>query len=363
MMKKIKNIKKKVFKLSLMMVMVLSLSSCLSEFSNDEPLFAGPGGPPIINTVSEALEDVVVTQGTLESTYIIRGENLATLNAVWFNGYPASLNPTYVTDDVVFITVPENAPYVGQANIMRLQTQGGSIDYDFSLLKIDSFTEGTVDGAKVVNIIGGDFTDTESVTFVSGSEEDGNLEEKPANILSVTETVVVAEVPPGVEQAFIYLETSRGAIASSDSYGFSYSIYIDAMNPDWSLSGWGGSQDPANADPALGEYSVKSVREAWSGLTFWPDDATIVFSDYQFLTVTIYGTGAEGDTVNLALNDFAASVQLTLVPGQWTKFLIPLQDFYPSGGAPEEIFRIDFQESSNTGLSEYIFYVDDFGFI
>lgn len=336
------------------------LWSCENEFKKEdtEPNTA----PPQITSVSEAREDVAVTQGVLGATYIIRGQNLSSLVSVHFNGVQSGFNPALLTDQIAFVRVPEEAPYVDQPNIMRIETLGGVVEYDFSLLTIEGFTEETVNGVKVVNIMGGDFTDVSSVTFVSGSEEMGNLQERPAEIVSVSQTQVTAEVPSGVTQAFIYVQTSRGAIAQSESYGFTYSIYIDELNADWSTGEWGGTHDLASTEVALGQFSVKSVREGWAGLTFWPDNADVNFSDYQSISVQIYGVG-DIVSVNLALNDFESLVTLQLEPGEWKKFVIPLSDFYPNGGAPDEIWRIDFQESSNTGLSQYVFYIDDFGFL
>lgn len=349
-------------RLIFILAVLFQLTSCDNDFINDPVPDASE--PPVITSISEAREDRAVTQGVIEGTYIIRGKNLASLVSIHFNGFQAGFNPAFVTDNVAFVRVPEDTPYVGQSNIMRLETLGGVTEYDFSLLTIEEFTEETIDGVKQVHLFGGDFTDTSSVTFVSGSEEDGNLVELPAEILSITETQVTVVVPSGVEQAYIYLATTRGAVASSASYGFSYSIYIDSLNADWTTSEWGGTHDLGSTEQALGEYSIKSVREAWSGLSFWAPD--IPYDEYESITVSIYGTGAPGDTVILAMNDFdgAATQQtLELVPGEWTKFVIPLSSFYPNGGAPDTIFRMDFQESSNTGLAQYIFYVDDFGFL
>ncbi|WP_299152936.1 hypothetical protein [uncultured Christiangramia sp.] len=335
------------------------LFSCDSDFDVISP--EGGDGPPVITSVSEAREDVAVTQGVLENTYIIRGENFSTLKAIYFNGVQASVNLALTTDNLTFATVPESAPYVGQSNELVLENLSGSTSYDFSLLTIDDFTEATIDGVKTVTLLGGDFSETSSVTFVSGTEEDGNLVENEAEILSVSETEVTVAVPDGVEQAFIYLETSRGAVTQSDSYGFSYSIYIDALNPDWEMSQWGGTFDLENTSPALGQFSIKSTREAWSGLSFLAPN--IPFDDYEALTFSIYGTGDAGDSVNLAINDFAAQVNLVLIPNQWNKFVVPLSSFYPNGGAPATITRLDFQEASGTGKAQYIFYVDDFGLL
>ncbi|WMI68595.1 hypothetical protein [Mangrovimonas sp. YM274] len=345
-----------------MIIAALQLTSCENDFK-DAPT-PDASEPPVITSVSEVSEDVVVTQGVLNSTYIIRGEYLGSLLKVYFNGYQTGFNPALVTDNVAFVTVPEQAPYVNQPNILRLETLGGSVEYDFSLLTITDFTEETVDGVKLVHLMGGDFTDTATVTFVSGTEEDGNLVELEAEIVSIAPELVTVKVPDGVEQAYIYLATTRGAVARSDSYGFSYSIYIDDLHPDWTVGEWGGTHELYSTEHAIGQYSIKCIREAWSGFTFWVPN--IPFDEYDAITVSVYGTGAPGDTVTLAINDFdgAATHQpIQLIPGEWNKVVIPLSDFYPNGGAPSSIFRLDFQESSNTGLAQYIFYIDDFGFL
>ncbi|AVR44596.1 hypothetical protein C7S20_04570 [Christiangramia fulva] len=350
------------FSFMILLISVFSLVSCEDEFATES--IDSAKEPPVVTSVSEAREDIPVTQGVLENTYIIRGKNLASLTEIYFNGVQAGFNPALTTDELTFVTIPENAPYVGQNNKMTLVNLYGTTEYDFSLLTIEEYTEATVDGVKTVTLHGGDFSETTKVTFVSGSEENGNLVEREAEILSVSETEVTVAVPSGVEQAYIYLETSRGAVAQSESYGFSYSIFIDALNPDWEMSQWGGTFDAQNTDPALGEYSIKSVREGWSGITFLAPD--IPFDQYEAITVSLYGTGAPGDSVTLAINDFdgnATHQQIELIPGEWKKVVIPLSNFYPNGGEPNTIFRLDFQESSNTGKAQYIFYIDDFGFL
>ena len=342
-----------------LLLAVFSFTSCESEFDVEE--IEGGSEPPVVTSVSEAREDIPVTQGVLENTYIIRGENFATLTEIWFNGVRASFNPALTTDELTFTTVPSNAPYVGQENTLTLVNLYGETTYDFALLTIEDFTEATTDeGVKTVTLMGGDFTETSKVTFVSGTAEEGTLVEREAEILSISETEVTVEVPDGVEQAYIYLETARGAVAQSESYGFSYTIYIDALNPEWVMSQWGGTFDVETVSPALGQYSIASVREGWSGLTFTPT-TPIGFNTYSDLTVSLYGT-APGQIVRIALNDFGAYLDVQVPQGQWKKVTLPLSSFYPNGGAPAVINRIDFQEATNAG-GIVTFYVDDFGFL
>lgn len=359
-MKKIINTKKKRNYLPMLVLVFLAiLSSCENEFQSSDTDISN--GPPIVNSISETTEDKQVTQGVLNGTYTIRGKNLSSVVNVYFNGYRTNFNNALGSDELMIVKIPREAPFLGQTNKMTLENRFGSASYDFSLLTITSFTEATVNGKKVVNINGGDFSDAISVVFRSGTEDTGFIE-RQANFTIVSAGEIQAEVPAGVEQAFIFVTTSRGASAMSESYGFNYSIYIDGLNPDWVTSEWGGTHDLASTEVALGNFSIKSIREGWSGLTFLPP-ANFSFSDYSFITFSIYGTGAPGDSVNLAINDFQAQINVPLVPNQWTKVQIKLTDFYPNGGYPDFITRLDFQESSNTGLPQYIFYIDDFGFL
>lgn len=342
-------------------LMAIFFASCESDFDVDEIDTSGTE-PPVIHSVNEGREDLPVNQGVLENTYIIRGENFSTLTAIYFNGVRAGFNPALTTDELTFTSVPENTPYLGQENILRMENMAGATEYDFSILTIEEFTEATTeDGIKTVTLLGGDFSDTDKVTFSSGTEEAGNLVEREAEILLVSEAELTVAVPSGVEQAYIYVHTSRGATAQSDSYGFSYSIYIDELSPEWATSEWGGTHDLYSTQQALGQYSIKSIRDAWAGLTFTPE-TPVAFDEYSAITVSLYGTVSD-QKVNLAINDFLGTVELNLVEGQWNKVVIPLSDFFPSGGAPAVINRIDFQEASNTGAAQYIFFVDDFGFL
>lgn len=344
----------------LILAILAIFSSCENEFNSADANISS--GLPIIVSVSETTEDKEVTQGVLNGTYTIRGKNLSSVVNVYFNGFRTNFNNALGSDELIIVKIPTNAPFLNQNNKLVLENLSGKTEYDFSLLTITGFTEATVNGNKVVNLIGGDFSQTSSVTFVSGSDATGNRVEIPTTFTIISSGEVQAEVPAGVEQAFIHLSTSGGATAISESYGFNYSIYIDGLNADWTTSEWGGTHDLASTEVALGDFSIKSIREGWSGLTFLPP-ANFGFNDYEYITFSIYGTGAPGDSVNLAINDFAAQLPVQLVPNEWVKVKIKLTDFYPNGGFPELITRLDFQESSNTGLPQYIFYIDDFGFL
>ena len=363
----INSIKKNTLRFFLILMTLASLSSCENEFDSDKNAFDSSNNPPIIASVSEAREDKPVTQGVLESSYIVRGENLSSISSVTINNYPALISPALGTDNLIFIRVPENAPYLNQSNILRIENSAGYAEYDFSLLTITEFTEDLVDGKNVVNLMGGDFTETKSVTFVSGSEEDGNLVERPADFTIISPSMVQAVVPAGVEQAFIFLETNRGAIAQSDSYGFSYAIYVDEPNPDVVVDlGWAG-MDIASTTQALGSFSIQATANQWDAAPFSFTENPISTSEYSTMVVKIYAN-QNVTSLRIAFNRYYVDdigYIVDLEPG-WNNLSIPLNsdDFWPNG-TEEEIVDIVFQEFSRDAASNapYVFYIDDFGLL
>ncbi|MEM9338010.1 MAG: hypothetical protein AAGA66_04730 [Bacteroidota bacterium] len=341
--------------LAAMMVM----TSCENEFKADE--ISPNTNPPTVLSISTILEDQEVTQGVLQGSYMVRGENLSSLVSIQINGLEASFNPALLTDGLTFVNIPVNTPLTG-SNTMRIETLGGVTEVDFPLLRITGFTENVVGGVKVVELEGVGFSYAPSVSFQTGSAALGNLVVRESNVVSFTDTTIVAEVPDGVIQAFITVSTERGATDVSDSYGFSLPLFTDELSAGWEVAGWGGSQEPSATEQALGTASIKSVREAWSGLTLNPE-VGVDFNEYEFISVQIYG-GTNATRVKLALNgDFESGLELDITPDSWNQFVIRLTDFYLSGTEPDEITRIDFQEFSGSGESEYIFYVDDLGFL
>ncbi|MEM9339459.1 MAG: hypothetical protein AAGA66_12070 [Bacteroidota bacterium] len=340
------------------LLVMMVVTGCENEFKADE--VTPNTNPPEVLSISTILEDQEVTQGVLEGYYIVRGKNLSSLVSIQFNGEEASFNPALLTDETTFVIVPLNTPLTG-TNTMRVETLGGVTEVDFPLLRITGFTENVIGATKVVVLEGVGFSYAPSVSFNTGSEILGNLVTRESNVISFTDTTITAEVPNGVLQAFISVTTERGASDVSESYGFSLPVYVDELNTAWQAFGSFGSHDLSSTEQALGSTSIKTIREAWSGLTLTPDTG-VGFNEHNALSVQIYG-GTNATRVKIALNNFEAGLEFDLTSGSWNKFVIPLTDFYPTGNVPDQITRIDFQEFSNSGQTEYIFFVDDFGFL
>ena len=355
---------RKFFVYSFLLILAITLSVSCGADNGDENLEqyqTYTKQAPVVKGVYTARYQEEIKQGVLENMVNIKGENFSSLKAIYFNGYEAYFNPTMVTDTDIFVVIPKEAPFISNLNKLRLVTAAGATEYDFPLLTITSFNTGNDGIGDTVTLYGGDFTYANQVVFSRGSEENGDLVENEADIISQTATELTVYVPAGTTQAYINVNTTLGASVRSKSYGFNYPLYVDSPNSDWDVSGWSGTQDTASTDYALGQYSVKRESEQWGGLTFFLNEGAnpIVFADYSSIAVKIYAV-AEGQTLVLAFNDFDASVSLELKAGEWKEFNIPLTDFYSAGSGPETITRIDFQASSD-GIQ--VFYVDDFGLL
>lgn len=341
-----------------LLLVLLFLSSCSSEF-NENDLETGNVAPPVITNVADALTEEVVQSGVLGSFYWIQGENLASVSSIKYNGFEAGFNPVFVTETLIISRVPNGAPFLNTSNLLTVETLYGTASTDFSLLTIIDFSEQVVDGKSAVVINGGDFTDVDRVTFVTGTEALGNRVEVDANILSLTSSTVTVEVPDGITQAFIFVQ-SNGVQAQSTSYGFNYPIFTDEAI-GWDIDGFGGSQELSN-EIALGSTSIKRTSNPFGGLTFRPnsDAETLFVKDYSTISFQIYPNNAETTRIAFAINDFNSQVLVDLVPFEWNRVELNISQFYPPGTEPETIFRIDIQEFAGANA---VFYFDQFGFI
>ncbi|MGX1928977.1 hypothetical protein [Flagellimonas sp. 2504JD4-2] len=349
------------FEYILIILAMIAIVGCSNEF-NTNNLDTGNMEAPIITGVTDLIEDSPVQAGVLGSTYYIKGANLLSTTSIKYNGFESNFNRSFVTENEIISQVPLDAPFLGTSNKLTVETSHGVAEYDFLLFTIDEFTEEVVEGTNAVVITGGDFTDVDEVSFVSGSKEDGNLVEREARIIEVTPTTLTVEVPEGVTSAFIFVNVN-GAFARSKPYGFNYAVFTDEIINDWELGGWDGTQEPSN-EVALGSTSIRRESGPWAGLTFTATAATsdLVIADHSSINLQIYPANDITTKLACGLNDFDAIVSFDLVPHEWNSISIPLTDFYPEGTGPETITRIDFQIFRGEE-GPYLFYLDQFGFI
>lgn len=325
-----------------------SLASCSSDDSNDN------SGNLSIESVSLAVNDSLVTTGFVENMYIIRGSGFKDTRKIFFNDVQADFNPTLVTNSVIIVTIPLETPFqnVGTSDKIRIETISSSIEYNFvigqpepTITSFDPVAGGT---GEIVTIKGTVFDNLLSVKF----------DEIEATIVSSTNTEIKVEIPAGVVQAKIYVETAGGTAESPGSFGFKRIIYDDTLGEGFQLwGGWGGTQDLENtAIVKRGTYAIKRTTEAWSALQIgYSGSALNLGTDVTAVKISIYAetTGK----VKIVFNgDDAHGKVLDVVAGQWVDFTIPVSEIT----AQTSLSQIWVQEFAGAGN---VIYVDDFGFI
>ncbi|WP_298237047.1 hypothetical protein [uncultured Algibacter sp.] len=370
-MKKLINFRNIFYAPAVLIMVLLVGSSCSNEFH--DPDSVGNEAPPIITSVVSAESNASVGTGVLNNVYYIKGENLGSLKSIKYNGFESGFNPVFVTENVIISRIPREAPFLNVPNKLTVETAYGIAEFDFTLFTITGFDEQVVDGKNAVILNGGDFSGANKVVFASGSEEEGNLVEREANILDVSVETLTVEVPAGVIQAFIQVHND-GVVATSTSYGFNYPIFTD-QSFDWDLAGWSGTQE-LSSEITIGSTSVKRTSDNWGGFTLRPSDLAppLRFGDYSTFSLSIYPTNPSGTGIAFIINgyddaDDAWKLKIeNLVPNQWNKLNIPITDFLsvlaPSAFTKDEkIFEISIQEYSRSGNGPYVFYFDQIGFI
>jgi hypothetical protein len=316
--------------------------------------------------------DSTATAGRLGTQYAIVGTNLLTTRTVSFNGVAVYFNPALLTDNTIIVSIPSNTSTVripfgaGQSNKLTVTTNYGQVDYDFPIMQpaavITGFEASTGPDGDVVTISGSVFTGVTAVTF----------DDTPATIIGTpTDTEIKVKVPAGVSQAFIYVTTPGGVAKSPLAYGFKYVIFDELLNPAHEWNKWGGwgtslQELPSTERPKGGTNSFKiSYNDAYGAIQLHPNIAFPLPNGYASLKLSIFGgTNATATSVvavylksdNGVDPTDAQKVKLTLVPGAYNSYQIPLSNF---GNNPANINELVIQ---NYGTANLTIYVDDIGF-
>ena len=219
---------------------------------------------------------------------------------------------------------------------------------------ITSLSQVLASPGDVINITGQNFVKVKTVKFGSTA----------ATFTVVSKTEIKATVPADFNSfGLIMVETEFG-ISAPSSIGVKYLLYEDALK-GWGW-GWGGDITwQSNEKVSRGNYAIKKVAEAWSGL-FMHSDLLLNTADYQFVKLSIFPNQSTKImvTINSDTGDSSKGTTVTLVPGQWNNISIPISDLHPElipGGNFDSVFIQEFSGITITPAS--ILYIDDIGFL
>ncbi|MBW2962728.1 IPT/TIG domain-containing protein [Mesonia aestuariivivens] len=349
-MKNINFKKRTLWSFGLLALLLVSFTSC----EGDDTGPATVDGPPSLERVSLAIKDSTTSVGMRQNMYRVYGDNLATTQMIFFNDTEAYFNPTLVTNNTILVSVPKETPYFGASDKLRVVTSEGEASLDFVIAQpapiIDSFTPLAAGAGEIVTITGSVFEGLESVKF-------GETE---AVIVSATENEIQVEVPEGIVQSFIFVETPGGVTQSEQAFGFKFVIYDDVLNASWWSGGWGGTQDFESTEQVKrGQYAIKRIYEGtFSGFQLGNGGAPLEISDYAAIKVSIYGGDGISDVKMVINGDYDNGKIITINQGEWNNFTIPFSDLGATSGTLNEIVIQEF-----SGQAPAIIYIDDLGLI
>jgi hypothetical protein len=109
----------------------LLVTSCVDD---DGMNIETPNGPPSINYIrvtNPDASDSLIVEATLGSTVVIMGSNLGGTREVWFNDQQAMINPTWVTNQNIFVSVPQNAPVQITDRLYLINDKKDTLAYPF----------------------------------------------------------------------------------------------------------------------------------------------------------------------------------------------------------------------------------------
>jgi len=237
-----------------MTTMVLSTILITSCDDGDGMNIESPDGEPSINYIrvtNPDASDSLLIGAELGSTVVLMGENLGGTREVWFNDRQATINPTWVTNLNIFVTVPQKAPLDVTDKVYLVDDKGDTLAHDFivSIPAPDVYSaknEWPSDGEKLI-IYGDFFFDVTPVmvSFTGGVESEATV---------VSQTQLEVEVPAGAVEGPVTVTTNFGETASTFHLWDSRNIVLNF--DDLVGNGWRTGLTENTDDPIDGNYLV-----------------------------------------------------------------------------------------------------------
>ncbi|MCW3080106.1 glycan-binding surface protein [Segetibacter sp.] len=337
---------------SILLLFVMALAVATSFTSCKKEDLPNGGQPRIkyVRVTNPASADSLLVGAAQGNLIAIIGENLGGAQRMWFNNQPATLNPTYITDNSIIVNVPTPIPTTINNKLKIYFASGDSLLYDFQVQiskpTVTSMTSEYVNTGDVATINGNFFYAPLTVTFTGGVNGD---------LVSVTDKIIQVRVPNGAQPGPITVKTNFGETKSNFWFRDNRNIFIssDPYEGWWNASYVVKPTDIKAGDPVAinGNYiRVKKTLGAWS----WneiaggaadampnhskniPDAAILKPEDYnvkfEINTIKPYNAGIM--RLNLALNAEDNDAYQWKPPydtkGQWQTVTIPFEEIVAS---------------------------------
>ena len=161
---------------------VLLAGSVFSCDNYDYPdRFRATEGLPTISYVRYADRDVYTDQAFMDEILCIVGTNLRSVHDIYFNDQKAILNPSYITDNTLVVSVPNSQAKEVTNKLYLLNKDGASVEYNFKVLppvpKVLSMSNEWAKEGEVVTITGKYFMDVLTVALPGAEVTDFTVDD------------------------------------------------------------------------------------------------------------------------------------------------------------------------------------------
>ena len=251
----------KLISMGVIMCTVL-ISSCEDE--DGSPLETPSGNPEVlyVRVTSPESADSLLVRANLGTTIAIVGTNLGGIREVWFNDRQASLNPSWVTNRTIIVSVPNLAPLDITDKLYLVDADDNTLEHAFEVTipppALESALNEWPQSGEDLIIYGDYFFDVEGVVPVEVAFTGDVIVE--AEVVSQTELRV--PVPIGALEGPVTVTTNFGTSVSSFHVWDSRNIILNFDEEAKSGNGWRSGLNESANNPINGNYCV--VR--WDGL-------------------------------------------------------------------------------------------------
>jgi len=318
---------------------------------------------PNYGTMVKAFDSITAT-GKGGTLYQIVGTHLGSATSITFNGVTAYFNPAYLTDNSIIVAVPSTAPFgSNQSASLMVKTLYGTATFKFSIIQpapiISGFNPVSGSPNDTITITGAILDNASAVKF-------GTI---PATIVSNTTNQIKVLLPPGVVQSLISVTTAGGTTISTASFGYAYIVYGEGLTTGWGgngggYSGYNSTLDFNNTDqPHSGKKDIKvTFLNAYGALQIgYGGSTSLNVSTLGLKAIKFYVYPADGikagDRLQVVINGNYNGTTVTMTPGAYQSFTIPLSTL----GNPATINEIVLQNQGSAVNS--VIYIDDLGFL
>ena len=187
----------------------------LAVSCEDQPdAFVPAEGVPSVDFIRYADRDIVITQAFMQEAVCLVGNNLRSINQLWFNDQEAVLNTSYITDNTLVVSVPKTKATVRTDKIYMITAAKDTVTYDFVVLApapvVKAMSNEFAKEGEEVTITGQYFISPITIEFQGAVIEEADMQ--------LSETAVTFKIPAGTQPGVVKVTTASGTTKAPFQY-------------------------------------------------------------------------------------------------------------------------------------------------